>query len=140
MQLSTGTNFSDCSLITKEDIQERDGVYFIQKPRKKTGKVYTSVIINPERFMAILDKYDGKAPVISDQKINSYLKVIGDLLRINTRLTTQVFRRTYATNLLNSGIRIDTVAAALGHDVKTCARYYARIKTDTVLSEISKVI
>lgn len=140
MQLSTGTNFSDCSLITKEDIQERDGVYYIEKPRKKTGKVFTSVIIEPERFMAILDKYDGKAPVICDQKLNAYLKVIGDLLRINTRLTTQVFRRTYATNLLNSGVRIDTVAAALGHDTKVCSKYYAKIKTDTVLSEISKVI
>lgn len=137
LQLSTGMAYADMAALTKDDIKVKNGVYYIFKPRVKTGKVFHSVIIEPERFMAILDKYDGKVPVISNQKQNVFLKTLGDLLHINTHLTTHVFRRTYSMNLLNSGIRIETVAAAMGHDSKTCAKYYAKLKEDTILEEIS---
>jgi site-specific recombinase XerD len=137
LQLSTGMAYADMAALTKEDIQEKNGVYYIFKPRVKTGKVFHSVIVEPERFMAILDKYDGKVPVISNQKQNLWLKTLGGLLRISTPLTTHTFRRTYAMNLLNSGIRIETVAAAMGHDSKTCAKYYAKLKEDTILEEIA---
>lgn len=141
MQISTGMSYADCSNVTKEDVKCKDGVYYIEKARQKTGKVFTCVIVQPERFMAIMDKYGGKAPKISNQKLNLWLKTIGELLGINTVMTTHCFRRTYSTNLLNAGVRIETVAAAMGHSVKMTERYYAKLQESTVLSEIaSKII
>lgn len=141
MQISTGMSYADCSNITKEDVKCKDGVYYIEKARQKTGKVFMCVIVQPERFMAIMDKYGGKAPKISNQKLNLWLKTIGELLGIHTVMTTHCFRRTYSTNLLNAGVRIETVAAAMGHSVKMTERYYAKLQESTVLSEIaSKII
>lgn len=140
LQLSTGMAYADMAALTREDIQEKNGVYYIYKCRQKTKKAFYSVILDPQRFLGILDRYGGRAPVISNQKLNAYLKTLGDLLGIHTTMTTHTFRRTYAMMLLNSGIRIDTVAAAMGHDVKTCAKYYAKLQEDTVISEISAKI
>lgn len=140
LQLSSGMAYADCVAVTKDDIRVKDGIYYIEKPRVKTGKVFTSVIIEPERFMAILDRYDGRAPQISNQKLNCYLKTVGDLLNISTTLTTHVFRKTYATNLINAGVRLETVASACGHGVAICKKYYAELQKDTVISEIAKKI
>ena len=140
LQISTGMSYADCAAITEEDLKCKEGVWYIEKPRQKTGKIFTAVIVRPERFRAILAKYGGKAPKISNQKLNLWLKTLGGLLNIKTVMTTHVFRRTYLTNLLNAGVRIETVAAAAGHDVKTCARYYAKMQESTVLSEIASKI
>lgn len=141
LQVYTGMSYADCSSITREDVKIKDGVYYIEKARQKTGKIFMAVIVRPERFMAIMDKYGGKAPKISNQKLNLWLKTIGELLGIRTVMTTHCFRRTYSTNLLNAGVRIETVAAAMGHSVKMTERYYAKLKESTVLSEIaSKII
>lgn len=141
MQISTGMSYADCSNITRDDVKEKDGVWYIEKARQKTGKIFMAVIVRPERFMAIMEKYGGKAPKISNQKLNLWLKTIGELLGIHTVMTTHCFRRTYSTNLLNAGVRIETVAAAMGHSVKMTERYYAKLQESTVLSEIaSKII
>ena len=140
MQISTGMSYADCSDITKDDVKVKDGVYYIEKSRRKTGKTFTCVIIKPERFMAILAKYGGKAPQISNQKLNLWLKTIGDLLQIHTTMTTHVFRRTYATNLLNAGVRIETCAAALGHSTKICQKYYASLQDTSIIAEISEKV
>ena len=140
LQVSSGMSYADCSNVTKEDVKCKDGVYYIEKPRQKTGKVFTCVIVRPERFMAILDKYGGMAPKISNQKLNLWLKTIGGLLGINTVMTTHCFRRTYSMNLLNAGVRIETVAAAMGHSVKMTERYYAKLEEESVLGEIAAKI
>lgn len=140
LQLNTGMAYVDCENITKEDVKCSGGIYYIEKPRQKTGKMFTSVIVHPEEFIGILDRYEGKAPKISNQKLNSYLKAIADLCGIKTHLTTHTFRRSYATSLLNAGVRIETVAAAMGHSEKICKRYYAEMERNTVLSEIAAKI
>lgn len=140
LQVSSGMSYADCSNVTKADVKCKDGVYYIEKPRQKTGKVFTCVIVRPERFMAVLDKYGGMAPKISNQKLNLWLKTIGGLLGINTVMTTHCFRRTYSMNLLNAGVRIETVAAAMGHSVKMTERYYAKLEEESVLGEIAAKI
>ena len=74
LQLSTGMSYADCSAITSEDVKCSEGIWYIEKARQKTGKTFTCVIVQPERFNAILAKYGGKAPQISNQKLSLWLK------------------------------------------------------------------
>ena len=54
----------------------------------------------------------------------------GQQLKIHTRM----FRKTYATNLLNCGVAPETVRAMLGHKNINTQRHYATIHGDTMLS------
>lgn len=140
LQLLTGMAYSDMALVTKEDIKEKGGVYYIEKPRKKTKKVFTSVILDYEKFIGIIEKYGGKAPEISLKTVNVYLKAIRDLFQIHTHMTSHVFRRTYASELVKRGVRYEIIAAAIGDNVSTLKKHYAALENDTILNEISTKI
>lgn len=138
LQMSTGMSYADLQRFSKKDIREQNGVYYIEKPRQKTGKIFTAVILKPG--LDVLDKYEGEIPHISNTKYNLYLKTLQDLLGIGTVLTTHVFRKTYATNLINAGVRIETVASALGHGINICRKYYAQLTEQSIISEINSKV
>ncbi len=55
-------------------------------------------------------------PVLSNQKMNAYLKEIADVCEIHTTLTFHIARHTFATTItLSNGIPIETVSKMLGH-------------------------
>lgn len=137
LQMATGMAYADLKNFRKSDVKEKNGIFYIEKPRQKTGKVFTAVVL--KEGLEVLEKYEDMK-VISVEKYDSYLKVIQDLCQIKTKLTSHVFRRTYACNLLNSGVRIESVAAAMGHSVKICTRYYAKLEEESVLGEIAAKI
>lgn len=137
IQLSTGLSYADLQALRPEDIRRNDnGTYYIEKERAKTGKVFTAVIL-PAGVEA-LKNFGYK--VISNQKYNSYLKCVGDICGIKTPLTTHCFRRSYATNLLNSNVRLEVVAAALGDTIQVVKQHYAQLQRDSILNEISTKI
>lgn len=84
----------------------------------------------------ILTKYEGKLandqilPVPSNQKMNAYLKEIGDTCGINKELTFHLARHTFATLTLSKGVSIESVSKMLGHTNIRTTQIYARI-TDT---------
>lgn len=135
-QLCSGLSYIDLEHLRKEDIQEKDGIYFIRKNRIKTGTEYVSVLL-PNAY-EILEKYDFHLPVISNQKINSYLHNIENLLFLDKKLHTHLARHTYAYLLLNKyGVRAETTARAMGHtSPKTTLKFYANISPDTTINEI----
>ena len=66
-------------------------------------------------------------PVISDQKINSYLKEIAGLSEINRKLTFHMARHTFATTVtLSNGVPFETVSKMLGHTKITITQIYAK--------------
>lgn len=67
-------------------------------------------------------------PVLSNQKMNAYLKEIADLCGLNKHLTFHLARHTFATTVtLSNGVPIETVSKMLGHlDLKT-TQHYAKI-------------
>ena len=71
---------------------------------------------------------DGVLPVLSNQKMNSYLKEIADACEINKNLTYHIARHTFATTVtLSNGVPIETVSKMLGHrNIKT-TQHYAKI-------------
>lgn len=136
-QCFTGLSYIDMANLSLEDIQESNGVFFISKKRQKTGVEFTTAIM-PEG-VAIIKKYGG-VPILSNQRFNSYMKEIADLTGIKKNLHSHLARKTYATLLLNKGVRIEVVARCLGHsNTKVTQRYYAKMQDSTILKEVSSI-
>lgn len=139
VQSYSGLAFSDLEALKKDDIKTNDeGVYYIKKPRIKTGVEYTAVMF--PQAIPILMKYSWKLPIISNQKTNSGLKAMAREAGIDKNVHSHLGRKTYGTLLINRGIRLETVAKCLGHsEPKTTAAYYAKILDKTVIDEVAKV-
>jgi site-specific recombinase XerD len=74
-------------------------------------------------------------PVLSNQKLNAYLKEIADICRIDKRLTFHLARHTFATTVtLTNGVPIESVSKMLGHSSIKTTQIYAKI-VDRKLSE-----
>lgn len=139
VQTYTGLSFIDLEHLREEDIREKDGVYYIHKRRTKTGIYFTSVIIR--EGIEILQRYGYRLPIVSNQKTNSALKAIGREAEINKTMHTHLGRKTYGHLLLQSGVRIEAVAKALGHsDIKTTQKYYAELTEETTVKEIASML
>jgi site-specific recombinase XerD len=86
---------------------------------------------------AILEKYknhpqvinqDKLLPILSNQKMNSYLKEIADVCEINKELTFHIARHTFATTItLSNGVPIESVSKMLGHKNLKTTQHYAKI-------------
>lgn len=138
-ECNSGISYADIMELTKDDIQEKDGVYFVNKTRKKTGSEYVSVLL--PKAVEILKKYDYQLKQISNQKMNAYLKVIGKLVGIKKNLRTHLARHTYLTTLYNKGVSIQIIARTAGHkDVKITQRFYARLENNTVIDSVSQAL
>lgn len=93
----TGLAYIDVRNLTKENIR----ISFDDKPWIMTARQKTDTAVNVPLLkvpQAILKKYEGKLPnglllpVLSNQKLNSYLKEIGDLCGISKNITFHVAR------------------------------------------------
>jgi integrase len=116
------------------------------KKRQKTD-VQSNILLldTPKR---ILDKYKGiqrgnqLLPIISNQRLNSYLKEIADLCGIEKHLTFHLARHTFATTVtLAKGVPMETVSKMLGHTSIRTTQIYARITDSKIgndMQELSK--
>ncbi len=67
-------------------------------------------------------------PVLSNQKMNSYLKEIADLCGIKKELTFHIARHTFATSVtLTNGVSIESISTMLGHKNIRTTQHYANI-------------
>jgi site-specific recombinase XerD len=74
-------------------------------------------------------------PVLSNQKMNSYLKEIADACGITKELTYHIARHTFATTVtLANGVSIESVSKMLGHTNIKTTQHYAKI-LDAKVSE-----
>ena len=137
-QISSGLAYCDCLDLKKEDLQEKDGTYYIAKKRHKTGTPFVAVILP---FGAeIFKRYDGKLPLVSNQKYNLFLKALAAQAKIDKNLHTHIFRHTYCTLLLNRGVSLKTIARCAGHTTTTMTeKFYAHLKDETVIEEVRKI-
>lgn len=87
--------------------------------------------------MAILNKYGGQLPMLSNVNYNKYLKVVAQSAGIDKPLTTHWARHTGATILLNEGVDMETVAKILGHSSTRITRStYAKLLDSTVADKM----
>ena len=75
-------------------------------------------------------------PVLSNQKMNAYLKEIADLAKIKKPMTTHIARHTFASLSLSNHVPIESISKMLGHsDIKT-TQIYAKMQDRTVYEDM----
>ncbi|MCW3094040.1 MAG: recombinase [Ferruginibacter sp.] len=76
--------------------------------------------------------------ILSNQRMNSYLKEIADICQINKVLTFHIARHTFATTVtLNNDVPIESVSKMLGHKKLQTTQHYAKILDKKVSSDMS---
>ena len=146
----TGLRFSDLSLIEPANIQTNDSGSFIRIKTQKTGE--TVVVPLHYRVKEILIKYNNELPrAITNQKMNDYLKELGEEAKINEEIcyyrtrgnnriqvtkkkhemiTVHTARRTFATNAYKAGMDIISIMGLTGHKTERAFRKYIKISQE----------
>ena len=142
----TGLAYIDLKQLGKSNIRkEQNGNYFIEKPRQKTGQMSIVPLINPA--MAILKKYSEEVDfrefkwyVLTNQKINEQLKVIGKISGIEKSLHFHLARHTFATTItLSNGVPIESVSSMLGHATIRQTQHYAKVVAVKLKNDMERV-
>ena len=129
-QCYTGLAFADMQKFRLKDYtQDEDGKYLIKGQRTKTDTTY--IFLLSEKALAIVGKYKGRIPSISNQKYNQYLKVIGQMIGVPT-LHSHMGRSTFASTCLNQGMNTDVLKHALGHTTTIQTNRYATMQDNTI--------
>ncbi|RGK96399.1 site-specific integrase [Prevotella disiens] len=127
----TGLAYIDVYNLAPENIVTLNGKQWIMTKRQKTS-VETNVLLL-DIPKSIIAKYSGKTyrdgklfPMLTNQKLNSYLKEIADICGIKKNLTFHLARHTFATMSLSKGVPIESVSKMLGHTNIKTTQIYAR--------------
>jgi site-specific recombinase XerD len=144
----TGLAYIDVYNLTKSNIIVGiDGEKWISTHRQKTESA-SKIPILPVTQM-IIDKYenhpqsnneDRLLPILSNQKMNAYLKEIVAICEIEKELTFHIARHTFATTVtLTNGVPIESVSKMLGHKNLRTTQHYAKV-LDRKVSEDMKLL
>ena len=143
----TGLAFIDVKSLTYDDIVTVNDQLWIKKKRQKTKNWFQVPLLPPA--IQIMEKYkddpvcqiSGKVlPVLSNQKMNAYLKEIADLTGINKRLTTHTARHTFATTVtLTNQVSMEVVSKMLGHSSINMTKRYARVVDNLISKDMEKL-
>lgn len=135
----TDLSYIDMCNFDFETMTEKQGdIYYIDGARVKTGSKFFAPILPPAQ--EVLEKYDYKLPIITNQKLNDYLHVIQADLKINKDITCHVARHSFATLLLTYDFPMDKTARTLGHkDVKT-TQIYGKILKKTIVQHTEQLV
>jgi len=132
----TGLAYADVKKLSKNDIVIGiDGDRWIKTKRTKTNTRSNIPLLTTaeeilEKYKEHLNVLDSKflLPVLSNQKMNAYLKEIADVCGINKNLTFHLARHTFATTVtLTNGVPIESVSKMLGHKSLKTTQHYAKI-------------
>ena len=132
----TGLAYVDVKKLKRSEIEKGiDGKLWIYTHRQKTDSLSRIPLL--PMALSIIQKYEDHPqcisddlllPVISNQKMNAYLKEIADVCGIDKLLTFHIARHTFATTVtLNNGVPIETVAKMMGHSSIKTTQIYAKV-------------
>lgn len=144
----TGLAYIDVKNLTKSHISIGiDGDKWIFTHRQKTESA-SKIPVLPVTQM-IIDKYadhpqaineEKLLPILSNQKMNAYLKEIAAICEIEKELTFHIARHTFATTVtLTNGVPIESVSKMLGHKNLRTTQHYAKV-LDKKVSEDMKIL
>ncbi|MGV3529143.1 MAG: site-specific integrase [Flavisolibacter sp.] len=132
----TGLAYADVKKLSRDHIiLGIDGEKWIKINRTKTD-TRSSIPLLPIPA-SIIEKYashpkcqaDNRLlPVLSNQKMNGYLKEIADVCSITKNITSHLARHTFATTVtLTNGVPLESVSKMLGHKSLRTTQHYAKI-------------
>lgn len=139
----TGLAFSDLSGLSREHIvMDNSERMWIRKKRQKTDVMCNIPLLDVA--LRIMEKcHDPQServlPVISNTKMNAYLKEIMDVCGIQKSVSTHTARHTFATYMLSKGALIENVAKMLGHTDTKMTRHYAKILDESIMSDMLNI-
>ncbi|CAN1505366.1 XerD Site-specific recombinase XerD [Flavobacteriaceae bacterium] len=144
----TGLAYIDVKNLTKSHISLGiDGDKWIFTHRQKTETASKIPILSVTQM--IIDKYsdhpqsvneDKLLPILSNQKMNAYLKEIATVCEIEKELTFHIARHTFATTVtLTNGVPIESVSKMLGHKNLRTTQHYAKV-LDRKVSDDMKIL
>ena len=132
----TGLAYIDVKKLKKAEVEGNDKLgYWIRTRRQKTSAraniplldIPMSIINNYCRLDLLLPE-DPILPILSNQKMNAYLKELADLCGIHKHLSYHIARHTFATTVtMMNGVPMESVSKMLGHKNIKSTQHYARI-------------
>ena len=153
-----GLRYSDLKRLTPTNFQEEEGQWFVRTTLKKSGDTKgVKIPILKEYVIEIVKEWEFRLPVISDQKMNDYLKELGELSGLDKKyiqvrhfgpekemierfeyelLTTHTMRRTFCTNLFKSGIPTISIMAISGHSTEQDFLKYINVNQSELAHDI----
>jgi site-specific recombinase XerD len=143
----TGLRFGDALSLKMSDIKNnKSGKSYIEDIAQKNDE--NIILPLTKDAMAIINKYgehnDRKVgnhvlPQLSNQKFNTYIKIIGNIAGIEKTLTHHVARHTFATNALNNGIPLEVVKELLAQSNIKTTQIYAKLTNKTKFEQMEKM-
>ncbi|WP_282081278.1 site-specific integrase [Aquimarina algiphila] len=132
----TGIAYIDIMNLTNNNILKGiDGNDWIFANRQKTKSPVKIPIL--AKAQELIYKYQNHPmtqitetlfPVITNEKVNLYLKEIAEACGLKKNLTFHMARHTFATTVtLSNGVPIETVSKLLGHSKIASTQVYARV-------------
>ena len=142
----TGISYVDTMKLTLNNISMGiDGNNWIITKRQKTGTSVKVPLLDPA--LNLIRKYADHPmtmisgtllPVITNEKLNVYLKEVAILCGIKKNLTFHMARHTFATTVtLSNGVPIETVSKLLGHTRIATTQIYARVLENKVSQDMN---
>ena len=137
-QCFTGLAFVDMQSFSRKEVIIKDGLKIVRSSRTKTDENYIFVLL-PEAE-EIAEKYNYNLPKINNPNYNLYLKALATGSGIKKPITSHMGRHTFATYLLNKGIKLEVVSKAIGHSNTKQTEKYAHLLGQTVIDELKTLI
>ena len=122
----------------------RNGYSITDKKTESASKIpilpVTQMIIDKYEIHPQCINEDKLLPILSNQKMNAYLKEIAGVCEIEKELTFHIARHTFATTVtLTNGVPIESVSKMLGHKNLRTTQHYAKV-LDRKVSEDMKIL
>ena len=137
-QTYTCLSYVDLCNFDWSNAKDMSGKKLYTGQRGKTKQEFSFMLLKPA--LAILKRYKGTLPIISNEKYNAYLKAVAQFSGIDKPLTSHWARHTGATILLNMGVDMEVVAKILGHsNTKMTRAVYAKLLDETVVNAMADV-
>ena len=140
----TGLAYIDVYNLTYDKIVTVEDRQWLITKRYKTSVDENVMLLDIP--LAIIRKYydinrkGGKVfPMMSNQRINSYLKEIADLCGIKKNLTFHMARHTFATMSISKGVPMESISKMLGHTNIRTTQIYARITNKKVEHDMEEL-
>lgn len=155
----TALRFSDLTGLKENNFYKNKNTYFVKVKRTLKTGVDVAVPLTKDAI-EIIKKYDRKLPRnISNQKMNDYLKEIGELAGLNKvetkiitkggerteesykryeLITSHTARRSAATNLFLAGFPAISIMKITGHKTESIFMKYIRMSAEDNANKMAK--
>jgi integrase len=141
----TGLAYVDVHKLKRSELVKGiDSNLWIYTHRQKTDTLSRIPVL--PIALAIIRSYDKHPqciardtllPVMTNQKMNAYLKEIANIAKVKKPLTFHIARHTFATTVtLNNGVPIESVAKMMGHTSIKTTQIYAKVMDHKISSDM----